>query len=250
MDYYIEEANWEKILDFLKGIKGLHTKNENSLRRFIEAIWFVARGGCQWRLLPSYYGDWRAIHRRFKRWSDRGIWGDLMEYSHPNPDMEVLMIDATIVRAHSCASGYRKNSQDQEALGRSKGGFTTKIHTLVDALGNPLRFILSPGQKHDITQAQILTEDISDTILIADKAYDCDAFVDYLHAKGCSSVIPPKSNRKNPRGYDEYLYKERHLIECFFNKMKHYRRVFSRFDKSSGVFLGFLNFVGALIWLK
>ncbi|AZL16105.1 transposase [Rickettsiales endosymbiont of Stachyamoeba lipophora] len=79
------------------------------------------------------------------------------------------MIDSTIVRAHACSAGYYESSQDQEALGRSKGGFTTKIHALVDALGNPLKFILTPGQKNDITQAENLTKDIVNTTIIADK---------------------------------------------------------------------------------
>ncbi len=167
-----------------------------------------------------------------------------------HPDTEAIMIDATIVRFHACAAGYKKNSHGSEALGRSKGGFTTKIHTAVDALGNPLRFTLTPGQRHDITQAEHLTEQATDTTIIADKAYDSDTFVEALKNKGCTIVIPPRRNRKTPRHYDKHLYKERHLIECFFSKIKYFRRIFSRFDKAAQTFLGFLNFVGTLIWLR
>ena len=120
----------------------------------------------------------------------------------------------------------------------------------VDALGNPLRFTLTGVQVHDITQAEALIAELSSENVIADKAYDSDDFVQLILDSGAAPVIPPKSNRKVPRQYDKHLYKERHLVECFIGKIKHYRRVFSRFDKLSKTYLGFLSFVGALIWLK
>lgn len=250
VDYYIEQGAWEQILLFLIETKGIHTKNENSLRRFVEGVWYVLRGGCQWRLLPSCYGHWRAVHRRFKAWSDRGIWEGILVCVSKDYDGESVMIDATVVRAHPCACGYKRDSQDHEALGRSKGGFTTKIHAVVDALGQALRFTLTPGQHHDITQASALLEGFENTNVIADKAYDSDALMDQLKKQHCTPIIPPRSNRKIPRDYDKHLYKERHLIECFFNKIKHFRRVFSRFDKDVRSFMSFLCFASALIWLR
>ena len=135
-------------------------------------------------------------------------------------------------------------------MGRSRGGFSTKIHISVDGLGNPLRFKLTAGQSHDITQAEALIADYSFEYGIADKSYDSDEFIQLILAKGAVAVIPPRSNRKESREYDEHLYRERHLVECFINKIKHYRRVFSRFEKLSKRYLGFLSFVGALIWLR
>lgn len=250
MEYYIKEREWEIIFSKLKVIKGIHTKNKLSVRRFIEAIWYIAKSGCQWRLLPYYYGHWRSVHMRFKEWSDKGIWQELFHSMHDEKDNEAIMLDATIIRAHGCSAGYKKDSQNQEALGRSKGGFTTKIHALVDALGNPLKFILTPGQRNDITQADSLIKDISNTIVIADKGYDANSFLQTIEAQGSIAVIPPKKNRKAQREYDKHIYKERHLIECFFSKIKHYRHIFSRFDKTAVAFMGFLNFVGVLIWLR
>lgn len=116
------------------------------MRNFIEAVYYICRSDCQWRLLPYYYGNWRAVHKRFKSWDERNIWKQLFEYLQQDPDMEWTMIDSTIVRAHACAAGYKKDSQLDEALGRSRGGFSTKIHALVDALGNPLKFVLTAGQ--------------------------------------------------------------------------------------------------------
>ena len=250
MEYHIKENEWEHLHRFLEGVKGLHTSAEPNLRQFIEAVWFMARGGCQWRLLPREYGSWRAVHRRFKRWSDQGIWRNLLSFLSKDFDGESVMIDATIVRAHPCAAGFEKESQDQEALGRSKGGFTTKIHAVVDALGQALRLTLTAGQRHDITQASSLLEGFENTNVIADKGYDSNAFIEQLNTQNCQPVIPPRSNRKTPRDYDAHLYKERHLIECFFNKIKHFRRVFSRFDKSASAYLAFLQFVSALLWLR
>jgi len=143
------------------------------------------------------------------------------------------MIDATIVRSHACSAGYGKNTRDIQALGGSKGGFTTKIHALVDALGNPLKFILTPGQRHEITQASTLIQDMENTWVIADKGYDSNAFVQDLEEKGCRPVIPSKRNRKYPRNYDEHIYKERHLIERFFGKIKHFRNVSFGLSKST-----------------
>ena len=136
MDYYIKIEDWKHIFTILRERKDIRTGNEEKLRLFIEAIWYMARSGCQWRLLPRVYGSWRAVHSRFKNWSDKGVWSDLFTSTASEADMESIMIDSTIVRAHACSAGYKKDSQDQESLGRSKGGFTTKIHAVVDALGN------------------------------------------------------------------------------------------------------------------
>ncbi len=250
MEYYIKEEKWKEIFKRLEKIKNIHIKKEESLRRFIEGVWYIVRTGCQWRLLPKHYGNWRSVHMRFKSWSDKSIWGDLLNLVIDNPDMESVMIDATIVRAHACSAGYKKDSQDRECLGRSKGGFTTKIHAIVDALGNPLKFILTPGQRNDITQAEFLIKDFKNTAVIADKGYDSNSLIDRIEVNQSAAVIPPKKNRKTQREYDVYLYKERHLIECFFGKIKHFRRIFSRFDKTAQSFMGFLNFVAMLIWLR
>lgn len=121
---------------------------------------------------------------------------------------------------------------------------------MTDALGNPLDFTLTGGQAADITQADGLVPEQPVGAVIADKAYDADPFVALLTERGIEAVIPPRANRTEPRDCDFYKYKERHLIECFFNKIKHYRRIFSRFEKTARNYLGFLRFVAALIWLR
>jgi transposase len=147
--------------------------------------------------------------------------------------------------------GLKKSGgQEAQALGRSRGGFSTKVHIAVDALGNPLRLMLTAGQCHDSPQASTLIEGYEPQVLIADKGYDSGPLIELVTGKGIEAVIPPKKNRLVQREYDRHLYRERHLIECFIGKIKHYRRVFSRFEKLSKNYLGFLSFVSALVWLR
>ena len=117
-------------------------------------------------------------------------------------------------------------------------------------MGNPLRFILTAGQERDIKQAEALIEDMERERVTADKGYDADAFRKYIAQSGAMAVIPPKSNRKKQYWYDERIYKERHLVECLFNKVKHFRRVFSRYDKFADSYLSFIQIAATLVWLK
>jgi transposase len=121
---------------------------------------------------------------------------------------------------------------------------------MVDALGNPLRFILTAGASADCHQAIPLMQGFDFDKALMDKAYDTDKILEYLSKNNAEAVIPPKSNRKNPRECDFFTYASRHKIECFFGYMKHYRRIFSRFDKKDEVFLSFICFAATLILLK
>ena len=166
--------------------------------------------------------------------------------------MELLRPDSTAVRAHPCAAGAVKKhgGQEKQALGRSRGGFSTKVHVAVDGPGNPLKFILKPGQSRDITQPEALTSGFQPGAVPADKGYNSDSYRQWLRESGIVPVMPPRSCRKNPQDYDRHLYEERHSVECFINKIKYFRRIFSRFDKLSERYLSFLHFAGSLIWLR
>jgi transposase len=137
-----------------------------------------------------------------------------------------------------------------QALGRSRGGFSTKIHLLVDSLGNPLHLLLSGGQRHDLSQAARLLNGYDSQYVIADKGYDSDDLLRLINTQEAIAVIPPRANRRHKRDYDKHLYKERHLVECCINKLKQYRRIFSRFEKLASRYLGFLKLAATLIWLR
>jgi len=128
---------------------------------------------------------------------------------------------------------------------------STKIHALVDALGNPLAFLLTGGQAHDLVGADALLPQMAADQLIADKAFDADARVlEPLARAGKSAVIPPLSNRRVPRDFDRERYKERHLIENFFCKLKQFRAIATRYDKTARNFLAAVHLAAAMIWLN
>ena len=139
-----------------------------------------------------------------------------------------------------------KKTEDK-AVGMSRGGRNTKIHTLVDGLGNPLAFMLSSGADHDSIHAVSLLQqvDIEGSNILGDKAYGAKAIREYIESQNASYTIPPRENCDTPWAVDWYTYKERHLIECFFQKLKWFRRIFTRYDKLDSSFLAFV-YIGAM----
>jgi len=121
---------------------------------------------------------------------------------------------------------------------------------LVDALGNPVELMLTPGQAHDLACAQPLIANADPDALIGDKAYDADLFVGTLTQRGITPVIPPKAHRKTQRPCDFALYCERNLVERFFNQLKHFRAVATRYDKLARNFLAGVQLAAAMILLN
>ena len=156
-----------------------------------------------------------------------------------------------VCRANIGAAPAHKKAGENQAIGKSKGGLSTKIHVLVDALGNPLKIVLTAGQVHDLAGADALVPGMEAEALLADKAYDADKrVIEPLEAAGKTAVIPPKKNRKSPRTYDNELYEARHLIENFFCWAKQFRGIATRYDKTSRNFLAAFHMVAVLCWLN
>ena len=171
--------------------------------------------------------------RAFLRWPRLGIFADWFDHC-PRP------------RLFSRSA----KKEGEQSLGRSRGGHSTKIHLATDALGNVIRFILTGGQRNDITPAEALVENLFPDYVLADKGYDSDKFILLLKKRNSEVVIPSRVNRRIQREIDTELYKERHLIECCIGKLKHFRRVFSRFDKLAKNYLSFVQFAGTIVWLR
>ena len=127
---------------------------------------------------------------------------------------------------------------------------STKFHIAVDALGHPMRMTLTAGQVHEATQASILIEGLTLISLIADKGYDNDAFRSELAAAEVDVVIPPLSSRTAEIAYDKNAYGLRYRIECFINKIKHYRRVATRYEKTARNFLSMVSLAAVMVWLR
>ncbi|WP_334472667.1 IS5 family transposase [Arsenophonus sp. PmNCSU2021_1] len=247
--YALRDDQWARIETFLPGRKGHVGMTARNNRLFVEAVIYRYRTGIPWRDLPERFGDFRIVHLRHSRWSKTGVWERIFNALAQDADNEYAMIDSTIVRAHQHSAGA-KGGIDKQAIGRSRGGLSTKIHVTVDALGNPTGFHLTPGQAHDLEGADVLLEDTQGQTIIADKGYDAQKrLVQPLKDKGKAVVIPSRSNRKQHRTYDKHLYKARHLVENFFARLKQYRAIATRYDKTAINFLGAIHLAAAVVWL-
>lgn len=142
--------------------------------------------------------------------------------------------------------------KEDKAVGLTRGGLNTKIHAIVDGLGNPVEFLLSAGNDNDCIHAIELLEkaDIAGSNILGDKAYGSKEIRTYIQSQGACYTIPPQSNISDPWPVDWWLYKERHLVECFFQKIKWFRRVATRYDKLDASFLAFVYLASSLILLK
>lgn len=127
---------------------------------------------------------------------------------------------------------------------------TTKLHVAVDALGNPVRFIVTPGQDNDITQAQALIADLPARHVLADRAYDADHFRVAIDKAGAEAVIPSSRSRAIRIDHDPDIYKERSAVECFFSKAKHFRRIATRYEQTARAYLSMIQLVAAVIWSR
>jgi transposase len=248
----LTDEEWSNIYAILLNNKRVYTISENKCRDFVNAVVWILRSGAQWRLLPASQGKWNSVFKRFDRWCSNSVWKDLHVKCIRDPDLQSVFADSTVIRAHDCAAGAAGSTNQAEGLGRSVGGYSTKLYAITDGLGNPIDFVLTQGQASDIGQGQRLVEltPIRTEAFMADKSYDCDALIAAIEQENMIAVIPSKSNRITPRSCDFFTYKERHLIECFFGKIKHYRRIFARYEKKAKNYMSFVRLVSSLIWLR
>ncbi len=175
--------------------------NKSEHRMIFEGILYRMRIGCPWRDLPSDFGKWSAIFRRFNLWSKKGILLNLFKSLSNGTDSEWLFIDGSIVRAHQHSTGAR--TKNDEAIDKSRGGNSTKIHLAVDSDALPVHFELSGGQVHDIIYAEKLVNKSPKSLyVIADKGYDSEKFREHV-----KSVIPRRKNsKKGNKDIDWCLY--------------------------------------------
>ena len=246
----LTDGEWSSLKPILATIPGIYLSTSDACRQFLEAVLWVSRTGAQWRSLPADRGHWNSVFKRFDRWAKQEIWGKFFELNIQHTDLQSVSIDGTVIRAHACAAGAAHSTAEKEALGRSRGGFGCKIHAAVNTLGLPIKFILTPGQSAEITQAIPLMEGIDTKACLADKGYDSNEFRDWLQEKKIKVVIPPKSNRKSPIPCDYLHYKDRHVVKCTFGALKYFRRISSRFEKKAINFMAMLNFAAVMRWLR
>lgn len=243
----LTDEQFKKIESILPGRKGYVGVTAKDNRTFINGVVWVLKTGVPWRDLPERHGHWKVVHLRFLRWSKAGIFDKIFRILSEDSSLEFLLMDGTIVKAHQHASGAKKNPNDDEGIGRSRGGLSSKIHCVVDGFGNPVDFILTGGQVHDSICASALLAKKEADFVIADKAYDSDAILGMIKKMGSVAVIPPTANRKRQRKYNKKHYKERNLIERFFCRLKQFRGIATRYCKRGKYFLEAVKLASAMI---
>ncbi|WP_370558360.1 IS5 family transposase [Edwardsiella tarda] len=234
-------------------------------RMIINGMFWVLCSGAPWRDLPERYGPWKTVYNRFNRWSKSGvisiIFNRLLTLLDVNNliDWSATALDGSNIRALRCAAGAHKkhlNIAGDNGLGRSRGGFGTKIHLATDGSGLPLNIVLSPGQAHESPFAQRLLDGIGiqrqngsmkrrSNAVLADKAYSGHAFRNTLKNKGIKTVIPRKSNEKMALDGRSQLkrdaYRNRNVVERCFGRLKECRRIATRYDKTARNYLAMVK---------
>jgi transposase len=215
----------------------------------LNAILYVTEQGCKWRGLPKRFGRWHTIYTRMNRWAKNGVLDRVFEQLQNEQivriKIEALSLDSTSVKVHPDGTGALKKNGPQ-AIGKSRGGWNTKIHMVAADARTAITFSLSPGNDHDAPHGRALLEQLGPMpeglALLMDRAYEGDETRQLVLDLGMIPVVPPKSNRLHPWDYDRAIYKKRNEIERLFRRLKGFRRIFSRFEKLDVLFLAFLCF--------
>ncbi|MDP9196221.1 MAG: IS5 family transposase [Pseudomonadota bacterium] len=214
-------------------------------RRVLNGIFYILRTGSPWRDLPERYGPYTTVYNRFNRWAKAGVW---LRVAQSPQSMQ--MIDSSIVRAHLHAAGGKKGGPDN-AIGRSRGGLTSKIHAAVDETGMPLRILLTAGQASDKAAVPELIATLKPgRDLVADRGYDWMALVELVRKRGGATHIPTQRDRKTQRSVSPAIYRQRNVIERFSNKLKHFRRIATRYDKLASNFLAAVLLGSIRLWTR
>lgn len=247
----LPDGVWEKIAKLLPAERGRRGRPPKPHRGIVEGIAWVLRTGAPWRDLPPMAGPWKTVYNRFRRWSIAGIWSKVLAQlaACASSSDGSILLDGSVVRAHQHAAGAIGG--DDEALGRSRGGLSTKIHAATDACGRPLHIMVTGGERHDVIAAPDLVRGHDRATVIADKAYDADSLIHLIESELHGvAVIPSRSNRREPRTIDAEATKKRNAVERFFCWIKRYRRIATRYEKRKTSYLGMLSVAGALCWCK
>jgi transposase len=195
-------------------------------------VLWLARTGAPWCDLPKTFGKWFTVYTRFWRWAHKGVWEGCSRFypriqiSHMLPSMRRWSGSINMEK------NWRKRGTQNQAIGKSRRGLTTKIAVIADALGNLVRFVLLPGQHHDITAFDPLIAGIYCLALIGDKAFDAHWLRNQLRADNIEAVIPLREGTTGYAEHDREKYKWRHLVKNLFCRLKTFRRIATRYEKT------------------
>ena len=237
-------------------------------RQVVNGILWVLCAGASWRDVPREYGKWQTVYNRFRRWTQEGIWDRVWESLLQRIDESQKInrslwgVDGSVVRAHrSAAGGSRKTKQNAEtnALGRSRGGYSTKIHIVCDCKGIPLAVTATAGQRGEAREFENVMKSIPLSLhrrckrpraVAGDKAYSSGAIRRWLRSRGIKDIIPTRSGEsRNPR-FAKQLYRQRNVVERVIGRLKEFRRIATRYEKTRESYLAMIKLAFVRITLK
>ena len=249
----LTEFEWNAIREFLPSERtGQAGRPWKPHRNVIDGILFVLHTGIPWEDLPREFGKYKTVYNRFRRWVKSGLWQRIFEtlieriLNAGEIDFELWCVDGTIVRAHRVASGAPKANETTEenaekhALGRSRGGYSTKLHFLTDGQGIPLGVTATAGQRNEAPEFEnVMNACLINTFrkakrpkaLAGDKAYSSKAIRHYISKLGIEDVIPTRTNENRKDTFDKRMYRDRNIIERAIGWIKEFRRVATRYEK-------------------
>jgi transposase len=265
----LSDKQWERLQPLLPPQKP-HTGRPNKDHRIIiNGILWLLRTGAPWRDLPERYGSWKTVASRFYRWQAAGIWEQILAWVQQQADADGKLdwslhhVDGTIVRAHQHAAGARRPKDTEppdEALGRSQGGFSTKLHLRAEGGGKPIALLITAGQRHEQSVFEPLMETgavkrkgpgrprIRPDRVAGDKGYSSRKIRGYLRRRGIGAVIPRQKRERRTR-FDRIAYRKRNLVERLVNRLKGFRRIATRYEKRAAHYLGMLTIAATVLWL-
>ncbi|MFD3441885.1 IS5 family transposase [Streptomyces sp. NPDC058685] len=279
MSVPLTDAQWARIEPLLPDRTPRRGGRWRDHRQVIDAIAWKFRTGSQWVHLPAEYGSWKGVYTRLRNWAIDGTWERvftvLLAQADADGDLNwVVSVGSTIVRVHQHAAGARKRAPAGEpgdhGIRRSRGGLTTKIHLAADGNCRPLAFVLTAGQAGD---APAFVEVMGclrvprrhgrprtrPDVVLADKAYSSRAIRDHLSKRGIRAVIPVPADQRGhrlrqgslggrPPAFDREAYKQRNTVERCINRLKQWRGIATRYEKTATVYRAGLLIAGIFLW--
>lgn len=260
-------AQWERLRPLLPPQKAWTGRPAKDHRLVLNGILWIDRTGAPWRDLPECYGPWQTIASRFYRWRAAGIWDRILAAVQQLADAEgrldwgVHYVDGTIVRAHQHAAGALGGDAVTEALGRGRGGFSTKVHLRAEGGGKPLALLLTPGQRHEASVFAALMAQGGvkragrgrprrrPRRVVGDKGYSSRAIRRYARQHGIAVTIPRKRTERRRGPFDGAAYRARNRVERLINRCKQFRRLATRYEKLAQNYRAMWVIAAILLWL-